>query len=104
MYIHIYFSMNPNSITLKPYNPKPKRSLSVMLLLWGNNSDSQLGDCSWSDDTDENDSNSQPDIIFGPTPCRTFMNLRVTSVSCGSRHTLAISEDGVAWSWGWGAR
>ena len=36
-------------------------------------------------------------------PVRVLSGLAVLQVSCGSRHTLAVVEGGVAYSWGWGA-
>lgn len=36
-------------------------------------------------------------------PFRALSGLAVLQVSCGSRHTLAVVEGGVAYSWGWGA-
>lgn len=38
-----------------------------------------------------------------PIPCELPLNTRVLHVSCGSRHTLAVVDDGSVYSWGWGA-
>lgn len=44
-----------------------------------------------------------PSLLLETVPFRALSGLVVLQVSCGSRHTLAVVEGGVAYSWGWGA-
>lgn len=37
-----------------------------------------------------------------PTRCAQLAAVHVASVACGSRHTLALSDKGELFSWGWG--
>ena len=38
-----------------------------------------------------------------PSPVRSLKSqITFTEISCGSRHTLALDNEGTGWSWGWG--
>jgi alpha-tubulin suppressor-like RCC1 family protein len=38
--------------------------------------------------------------LFEPRAVETLFGNRLETVSCGGFHTLALSEDGLCWSWG----
>eukprot|EP00752_Nemacystus_decipiens_P002865 g2666.t1 len=48
-------------------------------------------------------SSSTDAFAWTAAPHRALSGFVVLQVSCGSRHTLAVVEGGVAYSWGWGA-
>ncbi|XP_064386075.1 probable E3 ubiquitin-protein ligase HERC4 isoform X2 [Halichondria panicea] len=58
------------------------------LFTWGDNSYGQLG------------SDTQTDNKFFPMRVRSLRGVPVVQVSCGSNHTLALSQDGTVYSWG----
>lgn len=40
---------------------------------------------------------------YQPKQIRFPENQKITSVTCGDKHTIALDKDGKVWSWGWGA-
>lgn len=62
------------------------------LLSWGNNQFAQLGIF---DEDVKMKFNSKPSIVEPLLP-----QVKISFVSCGLRHTIAISDNGLAFSWG----
>ncbi|CAM9120911.1 unnamed protein product [Choristocarpus tenellus] len=111
----------------------PRRYSANIVLLWGNNEDGQLGfyhptvsglcgelnideenDCDQNEKSEDGACLRSPHFLhrqesmqqpFSKSPeiCTALKGIRVVQVSCGSRHTLAMSAQGAAYSWGWGA-
>jgi len=69
-----------------------------MLVVWGSNRDNQLGI-----ETSDTGNDETSHVIFEPTFNISMQNYVVEGVSCGSRHTLAFTNEGKVFSWGWGA-
>lgn len=44
----------------------------------------------------------EPPSVIVPRPVR--LSINISSVSAGSRHTLALSDEGAVYSWGWGSQ
>ena len=38
------------------------------------------------------------------TPVKVDIKGKVTQLACGERHTLALTENGDVWAWGYGGR
>ena len=58
--------------------------------------------CSWGDGEDGQLGHGNEQNKLLPKKVETFAGRRVVALSAGSRHSLAITADGAAWSWGYG--
>lgn len=77
------------------------------LYAWGSNSDGQLG----LDEDDASPSEGRPrsQTLSGrdsfealPVPLRALDDIPVAQVSCGSRHSLVLTRQGILYTFGWG--
>lgn len=67
---------------------------------FGCNDDGQLGR---GEDNMKNPFSNEEEITLENLP-KTInsTNFTIKAVSCGSRHTIALTKDGKLYSWGWG--
>ena len=69
-----------------------------VLYCFGLNEDGQCG----VSHNDFSGANKDDDNVLAPTPIYLPPQLEIVSVSCGSRHTLGLCNNGTVYSWGWG--